>query len=235
MSVELRWSRLAAEGGVIVCSVLVALAADAFWQDREARAKGREDLGAVLEEVRERRATVEFVHEWHMRALDGMKVLQADLGATPDGSRLEVSDTIASQLMWIVVSDPVAPTLDAYLASGHLERLENPQLRLWLLRWRSMLDDIADDEARASRHIDDRILPFLQSRADVSRAIQLVFTMYDGEADPAAIKSVSMPVGPDLKNLVSRQISMMQLNTSQSGFAIRRADEIIALIEDEIG
>ena len=234
MTPKIAWARIGAEGVVIVLSILLALAAEAWWSGREADRDGREDLAAVREELEERRSVMQFAHDWHLRALHGVRSMQVDLGSTADGSTLAVSDTIASQLLWIIVSDPVSPTLDSYLASGHAERLRSAELRLRLLRWRSILDDMADDESRAARHVDDRVLPFVQHVSDFSRAIELVFTMYAGDADPTSLRETEVPVGPDIRNLVARQISLLQLNTSQSEAALERATDLMRLIESEL-
>lgn len=227
-------SRLLIEAAVIVFSVLLALAADAAWAERQARRAAREDLRTVLEELREQQFEIGIADSWHSRALAGSQALRTELEAVEVGAPVIVSDTLASQLAWVYITEGESPVLDAFIDAGHTERIENEELRRLLLTWGPVLEDMASDDTRTAEHIADQILPYVNGEFDFGRPLDLVFEMYVREPDPSRLGQTSLRSTLALRNLVARHISLLTLITLQSRAALDRLTQMISFVEREL-
>jgi hypothetical protein len=235
---RVRWSRLLAEGIVIVVSVLLALAADAVWSGVQSRQTAHQELRTVLAELEDRRRSLESGHRVHERALAGSLTLIEQLSGIDDNAPLQVSDTLASQLYWVVVSEPASPVLESFVQAGHIEHLTDARIGPALLRWKARVDDMASDEARVARQIDDRLVPYLVQEFGYvgPRAIP------PGGSRPIA--PLEALVGPtqgvmrlrstrELRGLVAGQAGFLTMLTLQSSSAMLALDSLIALVEAE--
>jgi len=228
-----RWSRLAAEGIVIVVSVFLALAADAAWAAVQSRQTARQELRTVLEELKDRRQSLERGQRLHERALAGSTALLQQLVAVDEGAPLHVSDTLASQLHWVTVSAPSSPVLEGFVQAGHIQHLKNSYIGPALLRWEARVEDMSSDEARTARLIDDQVVPYLVQEFD-----------YVGARDvppggPPTISGAVVGITQlrstrQLRDLVAGQISFLTLLTRQSSRAMPALDSLIGQIEMEL-
>jgi hypothetical protein len=213
----------------------VALAADAAWTARREREVAREELETVLVELQGRHRELSRNGAWHARALAGTLFLRDRLAEVAEGAPLEVSDTIASQLVWVIVSDEASPMLNAFLSAGYVEQVENDSLRQLLLGWPPIVQDMSDDEERTADQLDQQIIPYLSQEFDFARPLELVFVMYVGDPDPTRLGVTRLRATPRLRSVVARQITMLQLITAQSNAGIRHLSELIDSIERELG
>ena len=221
-----------AEGVVIIASVLLALAADATWAAVQSREAALRDLRAVLAELRDRRRTVERGYRLHQRALAGSTAIFNQLSAVDEDEPLEVPDTLATQLHWVIVSEPASPVLESFVQAGHLQYLADIEIGPALLRWKARVDDMHFNEARAARHIDDQLLPYVTQQFG-----------YVGARDIPPGRTTTLSGSPPgtthlrstryLRGLVVGQISFLTLLTLSSGTAMPVLDSLIARIEDE--
>lgn len=219
---------------MIVASILLALAADAWWASRQARLAARDELEVVLEELREQQVEIGIADSWHSRALAGSVALRQQLESLEAGAPIAVSDTLASQLAWVYITEGESPVLDSFIDAGHIERVENEELRRLLLTWGPVLQDMASDDQRTADHIADQILPYVNQEFDFGRPIDLVFEMYVGDPDPAELGQADLRSTIELRNLLARHISLLTLITLQSRAGLDQLSEMIRLVEDEL-
>ena len=234
LSDRIPWSRLFAEGAIIVVSVLLALAADAWLGERQARDAARTELATVLDELSDKREQLLQIGSYNGRALDGLHVLRLELEGVPTGAPVSVSDSLASQLVWIAVTDDASPILDSFLQQDHLRQVRDPELRQLLLQWPPRVEDLRDDEERTADQIDQEFVPYLSAEFDFARPLDLVFTMWTPAPDLSGIGVTRLRSSERLRNIVSRQISMLRLVTSQNQTALQHLDRLVQLIEDEL-
>ena len=148
MKRQIPWARTIAEGVVIVVSVLIALAADAWWDGRRDRAGESARLSAVRSELQDARLTYEglvdvIASRTHLIA----EVIRESSHYTASSARL---DSVFFQLgPW---SDPSPPTaaVDDALSGGGLSLIRSAEVRRSLGRYRTSVEAVRA-EAQALR------------------------------------------------------------------------------------
>jgi len=87
-------ARLAVEGVVVVASILIAFALDAWWADKQLEQEIIEDLAIVDYELAENVRLVKLSLEQMIRVVDASHSLIADLKAQAESEDVEVADTL---------------------------------------------------------------------------------------------------------------------------------------------
>lgn len=136
-----RLARLAAEFGVIVVGVFVAVAAESWWSDREERQferELREDMATEFAEnivILEQDLAINAEAQAHMMALAMMD----------DAALLAMSDDVLSVQYGVFPSwagfDPAMGAVQALVGSGNLGVISDRNLRLKLSHWSGLLDE----------------------------------------------------------------------------------------------
>jgi hypothetical protein len=232
------WARVTGEGAVIVVSILLALALDAWWASIDAYQEAHRELGVVREELREARTEIETMGLWHDRLGHGMQSLGEQLSTADPTAALVVDDTLLAGALLFPVTDPPLAVLDAFLGSGHLQRLHNPQLRRNLANWRAQVDDQRGDESRARNFEDSELAPYLRSQFEMAAAQEAATSLWLVGLDSlphATGVPVRLRSNQRIKNLVARQVGWYRLTGSQSRSVLTKLDELLELIDDELG
>ncbi len=135
----LPWRRILAEGAVIVGSILVAFAVDAWWDRSQAEDLERDFISALLEDMVQNRAEMETLLASHERSAAGFKSF---LAATP----AELADLPEDSAELMINQIWSAPTLDVIdvLQSADLGIVSSPELRRALGSWSARAADQAE-------------------------------------------------------------------------------------------
>lgn len=232
------WARVMGEGAVIVVSILLALALDAWWASVESDQEAHRELTVVLEELRAARVEVEAMGRWHDRLGHGMRSLADELASSGGSGSVMVDDTVLAGALLFPVTDPPLTVFNAFLESGHLQRLGNAELRRGLASWRAQVDDQRGDELRARSFEDVELAPYLRARFQMAEAQGAATSLWLAGLDslPDGIGTqVSLEGGEHLGNLVARQVAWYRLTSSQSRAVLRSLDDLIKLVEIELG
>ncbi len=165
-------AKLALEGAVVVISILIAFALDAWWNDRQLQQETAEDLAIVqfelIENIRLIRVTTEIIDQ----VLAANDVLISKLLTQPDSTMVEIEDTT---VWWAIFNNPTLDlsfgATDAWIADGRLGALSSPNLRQRLASVRGKVGDVVEEQ-QIAREISVRdIYPLIQ---DEIRDIKLV-------------------------------------------------------------
>jgi len=131
----LPWKRMALEGGVIVLSILLAFAIDAWWNHRKERIEGIEQLSHVAAELRLNSDMVRSKIEILQIAIDAASQFLSWMGPEP----LEKdSESVAHQLnvlSEIGTFSLVRRAADDYLAAGRESTSRDTLIRESLSEW----------------------------------------------------------------------------------------------------
>ncbi len=163
-----RVGRMIAESAVIVASILLAFALDAWW-DTSQRSRETADLLTALDEefalaAAELDGTL-FGHRSVVAAVDTtLRRLRAGENRVPAGSVAWVLDA--------PTSDIHQGTLTALMASGGLERLPSQQLRTLLAGWPAAVADIQEEELEARSFVRAQLMPYLSGVTDIGVALR---------------------------------------------------------------
>lgn len=138
--------RLAAEGVVIVVSVLVALAADAWWADRQEAALAREYLFALQRDFEQMSERLDSSLAYTARAMEAGSSLLEDLsGGTPEIA----ADSGMAQALSLLGYEAFSPSTGAYdalVSAGALELLEATVLKQALADFFGGFEDLRASE-----------------------------------------------------------------------------------------
>ena len=151
--------RLALEGLVIVGSILLAFALDAWWEARAQAEQTDELVAALIEEFDETAAAFERTELRNSQVIAAADTL-LDLirGASAE---VRVDPGILASLVLYPTTDPPRGTVDAVLSSGNLSLIPSQGLRSLLAGWPAALADIGEEEADARSFVHDQLIPHL--------------------------------------------------------------------------
>lgn len=138
MTSPIPWSRILAEGLVVVLSILLAFGIDAWWDDRSAQQVTRESLAAVREELLGNLELLEEQTVYCARVQEATAGLLSLMGPSPE---LIPSDSLANlvggTLNGRVGTRLNTTALEAMVTQGHIALIESVRLRQDLAHWLS--------------------------------------------------------------------------------------------------
>lgn len=210
---DIPWFRVFAEGAVIVGSILLAFALDAWWDNRNREDELREQLGVVAGEMRSAREALQRSLNVHDLNADLAERLLSLLGPAAEGSEVVVSDTLVGLLLPQVTSDVTTGSLDAFIADGGLELVEDLEVRRELLDWPTQIQDLQDDEVYLRNFAAADLASYLRANAAVAnaelRSVPLLLSLFGvGPAvDPDLIGTVTLRREQQLLNLLAARES----------------------------
>jgi hypothetical protein len=132
---------LVLEGVVVVLSILIAFALDAWWDGRQAASELNRELTNVLSEVRAKRTDAFAQIREFERAVDGATALLEVMDEDPESAFVVVPDTVAYLANRLPTLNPRLSALDALITSGLLASIEDPALRSALGRLKGDVED----------------------------------------------------------------------------------------------
>ena len=159
---SINWRQAFVEVSLIVAGILIALAVDAWWDQRQEREAEVSYLEALRQDFATNRESLlaqialqqDIVHAGD----DVLKMINAGLS---DASSEEFFRSVTNDLYFFENWTPVTGTYDNIIASGHLLYIENQPLRVRLAEFRKSLEVIEDMESLQSRTFYERQSPFL--------------------------------------------------------------------------
>ena len=141
--------RYAIEGVVIVLGVLIALAADAAWDYRVDREDERIALRQLDAEFQANASQLDSVSAGHRLGMEAAEIL---LDAVRGGTTLSADSTLelvrALDQAWTF--NPKLAALESVTLSGQLRLIRDDSLRVALVGWPGIVDDLKEDELFAA-------------------------------------------------------------------------------------
>lgn len=160
---RLPWERFAVESFVIVASILLAFAIDAWWDDREQSRRTSQYLAALDGEFAEAAAEMDEQIADHERQLAAIDSLLVYLEEGRDGIW-----PFVRALRGVYVYGPYHPVFEDLANSASVELLDSPELRYELLRYGQTRDFLSVMSAREQRLWEDLMQPFLLQNTDAA-------------------------------------------------------------------
>lgn len=165
---RLRW--FAAEITVVVAGVLIALALNSWWQERqEARAEQRL-LMALLDEFTANQPKLKAIRAFH-EELKGTGHTLLAIAATPSFviPADSIDQLLADVTWWASYTTLESTVLEAAAQDGRLELIQTDSLRRLLTGWRSEVQSAAAQSSQEYSHYADTWLPLLRLEADIAQ------------------------------------------------------------------
>ena len=166
--------RITLEVAVIVVSILLAFAIDAWWDERKERGEEEKILLGLKNEFSRYRDELADGIEYNANSLHLVAEL---ITATRSGSW--DSETVPVDLALVTLTD--TPThdfgggiLDAVISAGRLEIISVYELRIKLASWQQVFNEIRDDEVRNKVLAENQVVPYmLRWHIPQSRGLEL--------------------------------------------------------------
>ena len=234
-------AKLALEGAVVVASILIAFALDAWWEERQLRQETAEDLAIVRFELAENIRLAQLITDTMNQVVAANNTLIAELSTQPDSALIEFDDTTI--FFGIFISPTFDPSLggtDAWIAAGRLGNLGSPVLRQRLASVRGKVEDVVEEQ-RIAREIAVReIYPLIKDKIGDIEAVQKLFgdglharPGMSGQVVSGSAK-VSVPNSNALRFLLRARMVWYEASIYETGDLQTELEEIQLLLEEEM-
>jgi hypothetical protein len=229
----LRW--FAAEFLVVVSGILVALALQAWWNNRAERIEERALLQRLLIEFVNNRKLFDEVDQRQQDVIAKAKRLLQLTGPQPG----KIADTsfeslVASMINDLPTYDASTNELQAMLGSGQLALIRNDVLRGKIAAWREALDQLNGTERTALDEVVHGFVPYLLERVpfqNLDRSSGLITSQV-----PSRFTSDYESLRTDMRfeNHVENRWALAVFILRRAATARGLMDDIIRLIEREL-
>jgi hypothetical protein len=108
----------------------------------------------------------------------------AEQGAVPVDQRA-VADTMLSNVFWRETFDPPMGTVEAILASGRLDLLENQVLIGALTQWTAVVENVNRREVDGADHFFQAVYPYLRTHINIQDLDKAIPRVVPWEHQPA--------------------------------------------------
>jgi hypothetical protein len=168
MTGKIPWTRVFAEGVVIVGSILIAFWIDASWDQSQERSQSESLLQSLLEDFAAAEALLDTAESEHRRLVEnGRRLISyGEVGAVPRSARLSVDSLLGSHFLRPVYEPPMG-TVESVMSTGRFDLFDNDALLSALTDWTAAVASLQRTEGDARQHFYDRIYPYLAARIDI--------------------------------------------------------------------
>ena len=234
-------AKLALEGVVVVMSILVAFALDAWWADRQLEQETDEDLAIVEFELAENIRLVQVTMDIMNNVVEANKTLITQLVAQPDSAMVEIEDIT---LFWGLFSNPTLDPsfggIDAWIAAGRLGALGSPALRQRLASVRGKVEDVVEEQRIAREIAVHEIYPLIADKIGDIGIVQQLFSDGFHARQRTSVQAVtgkgtiSVPNSNAIRFLLRTRMIWYEASIYETGDFQTELEEIQLLLQEEI-
>jgi len=226
---EQRWAGLAREVVLIVSSILLAFAINAWWEGRGERAREREALEALAEDF----AAADSILAMRVLAIDsGAVAAQAIIDLVGPHADVRQADSLAELIPRIIrrpTFEPPMGTLQALLGSGELRLIRNPRLKAVLASFPSELEGMRQTQGFGSEVVFTMLLPYLNARIPMLQYGLMARGDSDFRGDPAGLlRSL------EFENLAQNRLMGLRFSLRAAAVVGERITAIRGLLQREL-
>lgn len=156
------WGRALVEGGVIVASILLAFAIDAWWDGQQERSEEERVLVSLRDEFEAKRPALEAAAQVHELVLEAATRVLELTGPSPRLPPPTELDTLVQNLLRDWTYNDRRGALNAATGSGQLSIIRNEALRTTLAAWPGEVEDVEEEELKGRIEVRDHLAPFLR-------------------------------------------------------------------------
>ena len=234
-------TKLALEGLVVVVSILIAFALDAWWDDRQLEQETAEDLAIVEYELAENIRLIQITMDILYQVVAANRELVAQLTAHPDADMVDVADNV---VFWSLFShptfDPSFGATDAWIATGRLQGLESAVLRQRLASVRGKVEDVVEEQRIAREISVEQIYPLVKDQIDDIGLIEDIFSagfgarQSTGVQPPSQSGLISFPNSNALRFLLQAKTLWYVSSIDETRDFQSELEQIQVMLQDEM-
>jgi len=187
---KINWTRIVAEGSVIVASILLAFAIDAWWETHHDRQEQQRILVGLKEELESNLDRIEVELSYRYSVIESIrKIFDASLG------KIELEqdqiDRLIGDVTWWTNVEYSRGVVDGLVRGGRLSIIENKDLRDAISALPNRYDIIRESERNDQTTTSTIVVPYLNRNASLT---QIANTMASGR--PGTGDTPTPPVYP---------------------------------------
>ncbi len=165
---SIAWKRLAIEGPVIVISILLAFAIDAWWEERierEAEVMLLERLRADFIEIQ---SALRLVEDEHREARNACIFLMNVAVGEAVPATEEVDRMVALVFLASRTFNPGSGAMASFHSSEGARLVRNKSLADKLMAWSGLVEELQEEEANLQKGVAERWSPYIASRVSIA-------------------------------------------------------------------
>ncbi len=230
------WKRLAVEAPVIVISILLAFAIDAWWEERSERKAEIVLLERLRADYLEIQSALRLVEREHREASDAciffMNMAVGDsLPATPGVDRKVALVFLASRTF-----NPGSGAVASFHSSEGARLVRNQSLADRLLAWSGLVEELQEEEANLQKGVAERWTPYIASRVNVGPYVSVLGDLMS--AMPGAVSAPDtrepLVVDDEFMNHVLDRFKWQQIALRDIQPVVTAVEEILTLLDAEL-
>lgn len=232
---RIAWKRLAIEAPVIVVSILLAFAIDAWWDERGERAAERVLLERLQSDFIVISSALRLVEEEHREASDAcVYFLNMAIEETVPPTT-EVDRKVAVVFLASRTFNPGSGAVASFSSGDGARLVRNQLLADKLFAWPGIVEELQEEEANLQKGVAERWTPFLSSRVNVAP-----YTLTFGEVmhglPGAALSATRNPlvVDREFQNHVLDRFKWQQIALRDIEPVRNAVDEILQILSAEL-
>jgi len=161
------WKRIGIEVTVIVVSILLAFAIDAWWENRIERAAGQVLLQQLKADFSEIKVALEVVQLDHDETRAACLALLNFSQGQPLPESAEIDHMVAVVFLTSRTFNPGTGAMAAFLNGEGAYLIQNRQLADLLLSWSGLVEELQEEDSYLQKGVAERWIPFLKSRVNI--------------------------------------------------------------------
>ena len=224
-SPKIPWMRLLAEGAVIMASVLLALAAEAWWQGGQARYEEAQLLAGLRAEALENQLRLTEELALVFRARDALRAIGADVGGTLP--TLTVGEGITPIYRDFVI-ELNHGFQNATIDSGKLGLIRDPNLRA-ALEETGALSEVLDRFRGRLADLNQRGVLALGRYPEALEIYRNIPASLEGVIDPSLLRDLRADA--DLMAIVGAKTIIFTGYSRELGRLHDHLDQLVSLID----
>jgi hypothetical protein len=177
---------------LVVIGILFALQIDNWSENRRIRNAEQLLLGSLKLEITANQARLDEAMLYHTKSREGAKqILEYFGGVSPIENYQEV-DSLLALIQWAWTYDPSMGALNSIKMSGHLNSVQNAELRTLITNYEDRINDAKEEGKLIQELIVDKFIPTVNQHISLNQRIRYL-------GDEYAIGS--SPFSPDYEGL----------------------------------
>lgn len=150
-----QWKRIGVEAAVIVASILLAFAIDAWWENRQESKSDISHLTAVANELRKQRELLDESIAAHQETIDaGGEILGYIASKGADLPENGVQVAISRLVSFYQINAPFG-ALKTAMSAGAIPRMTDNELATSLASWPTAIEDLSEEQNQGFRSMFD--------------------------------------------------------------------------------
>jgi hypothetical protein len=230
---------------VVVASILIAFALDAWWQERGERHEERAVLEALHEEMTDVRAAIEVERAFHEAVVESIIRLKGLTASRSTDIEPDTLDKLLTDLCWWSgEANYPTGTVVSVISSGNLALIRNEELRHLIAGWPRVVSDIVENERFEVDEFKTSWMPFLMDRVYIPQLRKWFGSIPGREEGPGVFSEVPVRAGttdhrpilldPKFPNVLEYRLWTQDDILSDFTEFDSQLDHILSLIEREL-